>query len=266
MPDFTNVHTKFFSFFSLQLKGYHWSSERVILDSAVKVMMQTKNSSHNRGSASKHSTRVAKKQVRVIKSLPRRVTSDSWRASAEHRMCSGPRTQPHGLRTTRSAAATLTVSACTPRQHAYAFKGFNDSSWGVGEKRTINMHTHSLIRWVYCFLEYTVQIVIFFVTLKIMGFLLLKSKLLTMKKVQYKIIHIKPNSPSQLTLGTTNYMWLLRFCFQILAPTSFLFTAGTCREKHSNPLTWCVWGSRILRCVCGGGHEGPGLRPRAHVY
>lgn len=265
MPDFTNVHTKSFSFFSLQLKGYHWSSERVILDSAVKVMMQTKNSSHSRGgSTSKQSTRVAKKQVRDIKSLPGRVTSDSWIASAKHCMRSGPRTQLHGLRATRSVAATLTGSAFTPRQHAYAFKGFNYSSWGVGEKRAINMHTHSL-RLVYCFLEYTVQIVIF-VTLKIMGFLLLKSKLLTMKKVQYEIIHIKPNSPSQLTLGTTNYTWLLRFCFQILAPTSFLFTAGTCRETHSTPLTWCVWGSGILRCVCGGGHGGTGLRPRAQVY
>lgn len=74
-----------------------------------------------------------------------------------------------------------------------------------------------------------------------MGFLLLKSKLLTMKKVQYKIIHIKPNSPSQLTLGTTNYMWLLRFLVSNFGPY-FIIYSWYLQRKTLKPFNMvCVW-------------------------
>lgn len=69
-----------------------------------------------------------------------------------------------------------------------------------------------------------------------------------MKKAQYKIIHVKPNTQLQLKLGTNNYKELLHFWFQIFGPYVILIYSGYLQRKTHKAFN--------KACVCGRVHCG----------
>lgn len=170
-------------------------------------------------------------------------------ASAEY--CTLAINTPDKLCWTQGAAASaLTVPVFTSGQHAYAFKGFSSLTVEALERKGYQYtQAFTLVSILLSGIHCSNRLI--FVTLKTMGFLLLKSKPLTMTKAQYKIIHGKPSTQLQLKLGTKTTRSCFNFWFQVLVPTSFLFTADTCREKHARPLTRRVWKGALWR-----GHRG----------
>lgn len=93
------------------------------------------------------------------------------------------------LNTERCSRSNLSVF--TSGQHAYAFKGFSSSTGDALKKKGLSIYT-SIHFGQYIAFWNTLFKQSYFYDIETMQFLLLKSKPLTMKKVQYKIIHMKP--------------------------------------------------------------------------